>query len=356
MTQPSPQTHVVFPTVHPVPELAAIGKRLDARAERLIAARRIAEGRLDEEPLSHAERTLMRRAAERAERLHAKALKRSGTQHLRPEMRARLQAAPRPMRLAGPVTRHAADELAAALLDEMPWMQPALDPLWRDLRAAAAEERGLGLRPILLVGPPGIGKTHLARRLAALAGVPFAGIDLGVGSEAFAIAGLSRGWGSSMIGRPLETILTTGIANPVILVDEIEKGRGGWSTKGDFTSAHNALLPLLEPATAARFQCPCLDVPADLSRVSWVLCANSQAGMPAPLLSRVTVVDLPALTAEQTARFAHREGARRGLGSDALRDLVRAILAAPPGGAPDLRGALRMVEGLVRIEAAEAVH
>ena len=343
-------THDVLPDIRPVPDTGELRVLLETHARDLIRARRMQEGVDPFDTKTRAERSLMDRATLRATRLAERAEARSGTRHLGTEARKRLKSIPRHFRLAGPTTEHEADELAAALLDEMPWMREPLEAVWRDARASAAAGRGLHIRPILLVGPPGIGKTHLARSLAERAGVPFTSIDLGVGSESFAVSGVSRGWGSAMMGRPLETILASGIANPVVLVDEIEKGLGGYSTRGTFTSAHNALLPLLEPSTAATFICPYLDTRADLSRVSWFLCANGLRGLPAPLLSRVRVVHLGRLGREDLTRFAAQEARRRGLSAEGHLALARVIIRAPSEAMIDLRWVVRTVGGLKELE------
>lgn len=79
--------------------------------------------------------------------------------------------------------------------------------------------RGFALPPVILVGPPGIGKSHFARRLAELAMLPIRMIDVGGGSAGFRISGTEKGWSSEQPGLPVETVLATRIANPVMVVD-----------------------------------------------------------------------------------------------------------------------------------------
>lgn len=257
------------------------------------------------------------------------------------------------VRLAGPRTEHAADELAA-LPDEMPWMRDAVRLVWRDARRSAGAGGGFGLRPLLLDGPPGVGKSHFARRVAALAGVPFASIDIGTGSEGFRVAGLTKGWSSAHPGRPVETVLAEGVGNPVVFVDEIDKGGVMHGTSGKATSAHAALLGLLEPSTAAAWECPFYQVRFDMSRVNWILAGNALAPIPAPLVSRCRVVGLGRLSVADLAAVARREGARRGIESAALDQLAAAV--GRQGAGPTPRHVLRLARDLADREGADPPH
>lgn len=179
------------------------------------------------------------------------------------------------------------DLLAWFLRDEAPWMGKAIDIIETELRLnGGAGHTAFKLPPLLLVGPPGVGKTTFAKRLVTLAKVGYAEINAAGSTDNRLLAGTARGWSSTQPCLPLIVMAHSGCANPLIVVDEIDKS-GGSDRNG--VIAHT-LLSMLEPATARAWPDEALMVPADLSHVSWVLTANHTAGIPAPLLSRLTVV------------------------------------------------------------------
>lgn len=142
------------------------------------------------------------------------------------------------------------------------------------------------LRPTLLVGPPGTGKTRLARTLAATAGVPFRSVTVADVTGISVVVGNARGWRGAKPGLAIEVILSSGVRNPLILLDEIEKA----PRSDQHGSVVDALLPLLEPESARRYEDQFLGAPCDLSAVSWVLACNDATSLPDALLSRVRVV------------------------------------------------------------------
>ena len=302
------------------------------------------DGSLSIKEKSKRPRIVMR---DRAERLVRARVRAAGLLHKKELLEPLRESLKHGVTLAGPATEHAADELAAALFDELPWMGAAIEPIWRDMRAAARNGRGLHFRPILLDGPPGIGKSHLAQRLAAQAAVPWTSIDLGSTTEGFPIAGAERTWGSAMPGRPVQTILTHRIANPIVFVDELDKAGVAYSSRGTATSAHNALLSLVEPGTAQRWPCPYFGLRFDMSHVNWILAANAVAHLPAPLRSRLRIVTVRGPNRAEMITFAAREVLQRGLPEDVLAVLERLILAFPEGDPRfDLRRVLRMIEDI----------
>ena len=190
-----------------------------------------------------------------------------------------------PLRLGGGAL--APNALATALALEFPWMTDVIEKIAGGLRLRfSMGVPWVTFRPLLLVGPPGLGKTRFARKLAMLAGVGYQEINAGGSSDNRMLAGTARGWSGAQPALPLLAMAREKMANPICVVDEIDKTDAG-SHNGSVAST---LLAMLEPETAGAWFDECLLASCDLRNVSWVLTANELSGIPRPLLSRVTVV------------------------------------------------------------------
>jgi ATP-dependent Lon protease len=178
--------------------------------------------------------------------------------------------------------------------------------------------------PLLLDDPAGIGKSHLARKLANLLGVPSMVVEATNENASFGVVGSQRSWGNSAPGRLINFILSEGVANSIVVIDELEKAGDVRSNKGHSFSLTESLLPMLEPLSAARWNCPYFEVPFDMRWVGWVMTTKNYRLLPDPLLSRCPPIRLSAPTIEQLKVFARQQGANRDLSEVSIEAICEA--------------------------------
>lgn len=245
-----------------------------------------------------------------------------------------------------PITRSYLD-----LLAELPWNKTTTDS--HDLKRAReildADHFGLktvkerilehlavmklnsGARApiILLVGPPGVGKTSLGQSIARALERNFERMSLGGLHDEAELRGHRRTYVGALPGRLIQAVRRAGAKNPVLMLDEVDKL--GNSYRGDPASA---LLEIIDPAQNDKFRDNYLDLPFDLSKALFIMTANTTDTIPGPLLDRMEVIRLAGYSEEEKLEIAKRYLLPRvltetGLGEDRIEwhdDVVKALI------------------------------
>jgi len=193
-----------------------------------------------------------------------------------------------------------------SLEQALPHLREVIAFVRSQIQLSRANKDGLYIPPILLAGAPGVGKTHFAQELAGLLGMPvhLQSMDTDVSNAAF--LGSDKKWGNSQMGLLFELIGLGEYANPMIILDELDKSSrhnsGGLATQ----SLHS----LLEPVSAQTVRDVSLEIEFNASKVFWIATANEPELIAAPLRSRFKEFWIEQPTAEDAIRMAQAMVAR----------------------------------------------
>jgi ATP-dependent Lon protease len=194
-----------------------------------------------------------------------------------------------------PTTLSALDELYATC----PNFAPVIDDIRKQLALALSGDQPVSFTPILLLGEPGLGKTHFAKSLAEALCTGFEFVPMASLTAGWILSGASPQWSNARPGKVAEALIQREFANPLFVLDEIDKAGGD--------SRYDPLAPLytlLEPETARRFVDEFLDVEMDASHILWIATANDARSIPEPIVSRMNVYTIERPDAEGAKAIA----------------------------------------------------
>src|SRR6478735_6363075 len=187
----------------------------------------------------------------------------------------------------------------AGLYEQLPNFTEALDDLRRHVALSQDSGDGLEVTPMLLLGPPGIGKTHFARQLAELLSTGMSLVPMSSMTAGWLLSGASSQWKGAKPGKVFEALVEGQYANPVIVVDEIDKA----AAEAQYDPL-GSLYSLLEHDTAGSFIDEFAEVAIDASQVIWIMTANDERCITEPILNRMNVFEIEAPSSDQARAIA----------------------------------------------------
>jgi len=173
-----------------------------------------------------------------------------------------------------------------------------------DPEAADQVKPPVRLPPLLLYGPPGVGKTHFCESLARVLGVSVRRHPMDQAETSSALLGSDATWGNSRYGLVFDLLGLGDYADPLVVLDELDKAQVMGKTSGGFSSPTSVLHSLLEPVSAANVRDISLDLELDASQITWIATANYPWWVPATLRSRFREFFIMPPDAEQAIQLA----------------------------------------------------
>jgi hypothetical protein len=238
--------------------------------------------------------------------------------------------------LAGHVVSGDALSEFSKLCARNPHFTPVFDYLLPYMEASFETQKPLTFPPLLIAGPPGIGKTRFMADFFDVLGYPMAHCQSSQFTCGSGLVGLQSTWGTAQLGFVAKTMQSTKLFNPMIAYDELERSRMSASL-GNGVSVESALMRLLEPLEAKRFSDAFGPTVIDVSGVNWIFSCNDPMMIPSALMTRLNKVCIYPPTDEEVIDNIHK---------DIFADLVNKYAAGhrvQPWIAPDALDHLRAV-------------
>lgn len=242
-----------------------------------------------------------------------------------------------------------------ALNRDYPNFTQVIDDVRKNIALCCDSNDPLEIPPMLFLGEPSVGKTRFSRTLAEVIGTGYGFVSMASLTAGWVLSGCSPQWKNAKPGKVFETLLNGDYANPVMVIDEVDKASGS-----ENHDPLGSLYDLLEHDTARNFVDEFIDIPVDATGVIWIATANDERSIPGPILKRMNVYEIPTPTPEQSRHIAGQVYREIRAGHDWGRqfpespseDLLDCMVEYPPR---EMKRALLSAFGRAKIDRREEV-